>query len=213
MADRRAVWAVWKGGDFALHTVLAGAVILVWFSCYRYKEDRLVSSALPFVAVIAAIVLTKAAARLRPRLRVAALGCVLAGLFIWHFLVVRPVFEQRFTLGYPSFLAAMEFLREHATPGAVVLGANYPQIHWYSGLRAIDFPEGKKLPEALRNSEWVVITSFEPGQKTYVSVMARRLMGAPSKAGRFPQGTKVFRDNQYVTIVMPSALLLPVATP
>ena len=30
-------WALRKAGGFELHNVLAAAVILLWFSCYRYK--------------------------------------------------------------------------------------------------------------------------------------------------------------------------------
>jgi 4-amino-4-deoxy-L-arabinose transferase-like glycosyltransferase len=188
---------------FALHAVLATAIILVWFSCYRYKEERLVSSALPFMTVIAAIALTKAAARLRPWARVAALGAVLTGIFILNLRATRPVFEGSVTLGYPSFLEAMIFLREHATPGAVVLGANYPQIDWYSGLRAIDFPqESSRLQEALRLSEWVVITNFERGQKPYVSgLIGQSAVGSPESAAQF-------HDGRYTTAVIRSNLLL-----
>jgi len=201
------VWAFSKADRFALHTVLATAVTLVWFSCYRYKEDRLVSSALPFMAVTAAIALTKAAARLGPWARAAALGAVLTGLFILNFRSTRPVFERGFTLGYPSFLDAMMFLREHATPGATVLGANYPQIDWYSGLRAIDFPQESDLQEALRHSEWVIITNFERGQKSYVSGLIGRVAGDSSESAA------QFHDGRYVTTVIRSDLLLHHLTP
>lgn len=195
------IWALARSDRFALHSVLTVAVILVWFSCYRYKEDRLVSSVLPFMAVIAAIALTKATANLRPLLRGAALGVALTALFILNQRATRPVFEHWFTLGYPSFLDAMEFLHRHASPGAVVLGANFPQIHWYSGLRTVDFPEEGKLPEALRHSEWVVITNFERGQKPYVLGLAGRVAG-------FSESAAEFRDRNYITVVIRSDLLL-----
>jgi hypothetical protein len=54
----------------------------------------------------------------------------------------------------------MTFLRENASPGAVVLGANIPQIHWYSNLSVMNIPESQDLPDALRLSERVVITNF-----------------------------------------------------
>jgi 4-amino-4-deoxy-L-arabinose transferase-like glycosyltransferase len=63
------IWTCWQRDRFALHNVLVAALILAWFSCYRYKEERLVSSALPFIAVVAAVVLTKAIPRLRPLAR------------------------------------------------------------------------------------------------------------------------------------------------
>ena len=81
--------------------------------------------------------------------------------------VTRAAFEHA-TMGYPVFLNAMTFLRDNASPGAVVLGANFPQIHWYSNLDARNIPERAALPDALRHSEWVVITNFEPVQKPYV---------------------------------------------
>jgi 4-amino-4-deoxy-L-arabinose transferase-like glycosyltransferase len=196
------IWAFVKGDHFARDSALAVAVILVWFSCYRYKEDRMVSSALPFMAVLAAIALTKATVRLRPVVRVAALGVVLTGLFVLNFRATRLVFENTFTLGYPSFLDAMAFLREHSNPGTVVLGANTPQIHWYSGLRAIDFPKEQQLPEALRHSEWIVITNFERDQEPYVFGLAGRVAGAPIDSA------VTFRDSQYVTVVIRSNLLL-----
>src|SRR5580704_6774437 len=44
----------------------------------------------------------------------------------------------------------MTFLRENASPGAVVFGANIPQIHWYSNLSVMNIPESQDLPDALR---------------------------------------------------------------
>jgi 4-amino-4-deoxy-L-arabinose transferase-like glycosyltransferase len=196
------IWTIWKRDRFGLHTILTAAVILAWFSCYRYKEERMVSSALPFMAVIAAVALRKATASLRPLARGVALGAVLAGFFVVNLRATRPVFKQAHTLGYPSFLDAMAFLRSHASPGATVLGANFPQIHWYSDLRAMNIPEEKDLREALRHSEWVVITNFEPVQKAYVLGLVDLIAGAPSDSGA------EFRDTQFVTIVVRSDRLL-----
>ena len=110
------------------------------------------SSSLPFIAVVAAVVLTKATARLRPPARNLTVVAILSGLFVLNFNATRPALRNWFTLGYPSFLDAMAFLRVHARPGATVLGANFPQIHWYSDLHAINIPEEHDLPEALRHS-------------------------------------------------------------
>jgi hypothetical protein len=196
------IWAIARRERFALHSLLTVAVILAWFSCYRYKEDRLVSSALPFVAVIAAVALVKATAKLQPRLRHTTLAVALISLFLLNLRATRPVFEYTVTLGYPSFLNAMAFLNRVASPGAVVLGANYPQINWYSGLKAVDFPDEAGLPNALRHSEWVVITNFERGQKRYV-------LGLPNRIASWnPETAAVFRDQQFRTIVIRSSLLL-----
>ena len=200
-------WALRKAGGFELHNVLAAAVILLWFSCYRYKEERIVSSALPFMAVTAATALTKATARLRKPLRLGVHSVVLTGIFVLSSLAAIPALEHSYTLGYPCFLDAMAFLRDRATPGAVVMGANSPQIAWYSGLRVIDFPEKEDLPRALRQSEWVVITNFERGQKPYVSELARRLAGPSS------EDAVLFQDGRYATAVIRSTLLLPGSVP
>lgn len=196
------IWALWKRDSFVLYNALAAVVILVWFSCYRYKEQRMVSSALPFMAVIAAIALWKATANLRPLLRGAALGVALTALFVLNLRVTRPVLEHMLTLGYPSFLDAMAYLRLQASPGAVALGANVPQIHWYSGLRAVNFPAEDELPQALRHSEWVVITNFEPVQKPYV-------LRLPDRVTQWtPESAVRFEDREFVTVVIRSDLLL-----
>ena len=67
-------WAVWRRDRFSLHCTFTAAVIVAWFSCYRYKEDRMVSSALPFMAMVAAVFLGKATATLRPLTRGAVLS-------------------------------------------------------------------------------------------------------------------------------------------
>jgi 4-amino-4-deoxy-L-arabinose transferase-like glycosyltransferase len=196
------IWAWWKRDRFALHNLLVATFILTWFSCYRYKEDRIISSAFPFLVMIAAVALAKATASLRPIARGAVLGALLAGSLLVNLWATRPVFEKTFTLGYPGFLDAMAFLRENATPGATVLGANVPQIHWYSDLRAINIPEEAALPEALRKSEWVVITNFEPVQKPYVLEMVKLIPNTPSRE------SAIFWDKQCVTGVIRSDKLL-----
>ncbi len=197
------IWAFWKRDRFSLHNVLVAAVILTWFSCYRYKEDRMVSSALPFMVVIAAVVLTKATASLRPLARGAVLGGLLAGFFILNLRVTHPILAHRVTVGYPIFLDAMAFLRENATPGAMVLGANSPQIHWYSNMLSTNIPERDELPEALRHSEWMVITNFEPDQKPYVFELRHLVANDPTS-----RLSAVFQDNECVTVVVRSDMLL-----
>ena len=195
------IWGFWKRDRFVLHSIAAAALILTWFSCYRYKEDRLVSSALPFLAAIAAVPLAKATAKLRPLVRYAALVFVLVGMFLLNYRVTHPIFAQNITLGYPSFLDAMAFLRVHGTPGSVVLGANGPQINWYSGLRGRDFPkEEGALPDALRSSEWVVITNFERGQRPYVLALMNRV----ACVGMPPDCAAEFRDLHFATMVIRS---------
>jgi hypothetical protein len=195
-------WAWWKRDRFSLHNLLAAAFILTWFSFYRYKEDRIISSSFPFLVMVAAVALTKTTAGLRPVARGLVLGTLLAGSLIVNLRATRPVLENTFTLGYPGFLDAMAFLRENAKPGATVLGANFPQIHWYADLRAINIPEEEALPDALRKSEWVVITNFEPVQKLYVLKMLKLIPSTPSREN------VIFWDKQCVTAVIRSDKLL-----
>jgi 4-amino-4-deoxy-L-arabinose transferase-like glycosyltransferase len=196
------VWAWWKRDRFALHNLLAATFILTWFSFYRYKEVRIISSAFPFLVMIAAIALAKTTAGLRPIVRGLVLGGLLAGSLFVNLRATRPVFENTFTLGYPGFLDAMTFLRENAKPDATVLGANFPQIHWYSDLRAINIPEEAALPDALRKSQWVVITNFEPVQKPYVLKMIKLIPNIPSHE------SAIFWDKECVTAVIRSDKLL-----
>jgi 4-amino-4-deoxy-L-arabinose transferase-like glycosyltransferase len=199
-----ALWTLWKRDRFAIHCLLTAAFILTWFSCYRYKEDRMVTAALPFMAVISALPLVQAAGKLRPLARSAVLTVLLAVVFVLNFRATRPVFQNTFTLGYPSFLAAMAFLRLHASPGALVLGANSPQIYWYSNLPSTNIPEEQDLKEALRHSEWVVISNFEPVQKPYVYGLLNRISAAPGSA----ESAARFQNGSTVTIVMRSDWLL-----
>jgi 4-amino-4-deoxy-L-arabinose transferase-like glycosyltransferase len=196
------VLACWKRDRFSLHNFLVATFILTWFSFYRYKEDRIISSALPFLMMIAAVAVAKATAGFRPMTRGVVLATLLAGSFAVNLRATRPIFENTFTLGYPGFLDAMTFLRENAAPGATVLGANFPQIHWYSNLRAINIPEETALPGALRKSEWVVITNFERDQKPYVLRMIKLIPNIPSRE------SAIFWDKECVTAVIRSDKLL-----
>ncbi|MBW1802459.1 MAG: hypothetical protein JRJ85_17225 [Deltaproteobacteria bacterium] len=65
---------------------------------------------------------------------------VLACLFLINIFNVRRHLSQQVTLGYPSFLNAMNYLREKTNPDAILVGANYPQISWYADRRTVDFP-------------------------------------------------------------------------
>jgi len=196
------IWAFWKRDRLSLHNLLAAALILVWFSCYRYKEDRMVSSALPYLVVIAAVALTKATASLRTAARGAVLGAVLAGFFGINLRVTRPDLKHSVTLGYPGFVEAMAFLRGNASPGATVLGANVPQINWYSDLRARNIPAENELREALRDADWVVITNFEPEQKPYVLGLLPLIPAIPTR------DSAVYRDRRCITAVVRADKLL-----
>jgi len=195
-------WSLWKRHPFGLHTLAAAALILIWFSFYRYKEERIISSALPFLAVLAALPLARLAGHLRRTLFGVLVATLLIGNFFVSWRMTRYVFENAAVLGYPSFLDAMAFLRANASSEDTVLGANYPQINWYSGLRAYDFPDESNLMPALRRSQWVVVTNFERGQKPYVARFADAVpIGVSGNAA-------AFRDSRFLTIVIRSKSLI-----
>jgi 4-amino-4-deoxy-L-arabinose transferase-like glycosyltransferase len=174
--------AVWRRDGAALNCALVIAGVVLWFSVYRYKEMRLITSILPFAAVVAA---SSVAELPRGRQRLLLVPLV-AAIFLWNHLLVRPVFA-RMTNGYPRFLEAMEFVRGHASPDAVILTASTPQTAWYADRRVVAFPPEEDLASALRASEWVVFTNFERGQPPYALAIAKKLFGvnAPDESVTF----------------------------
>lgn len=197
-------WSVWRRDRLAIDCVLVVALILIWFSVYRYKEVRLVTSILPFLAVLAAVGLTQGllGGRLRryaPRLVAAALS----GVLVMNFMATRRTFAHVITNGYPSFLGAMRFLREHTWNETLLIGANLPQIVWYTDRRVVDFPAESDLLQLLGQADWVVATSFERGQQPYVWPLVMQL----AKQRLQPGDVAVFQDGRFATVVIRSAIL------
>lgn len=195
-----------RGDRFALHAVLAVAVVLAWFSAYRYKEPRLVSAMLPAAALLAALALTRTAAAPRPR---GSLAALVAAVALCNVAVTRPMLSAVRTLGAPSFREAMAFVRAHSAPGTRLIGLNAPQMTWYADRAVVDFPsDPRDLAPLLAGVAWVVVTSFERGQRPWVAPLAARL---PAEA--FTDGSAVrFADARFTTLVIrPSRLrdLLP----
>ncbi len=164
-----AAWTARRRDRFALHCLLAAGVIVVWLSCYRYKEPRLVSAALPFLCIVAAIGLRQLIPdRLTagPALLLAAL---LGGMYADNSAVTGRVLSSSSVPGYPPLRQAAEFLRQHSGRDALIIAASVPQIHWYSDRRVIDFPPAAALKSSLEGAEWIVVTNFEAGQADYVN--------------------------------------------
>ncbi len=181
---------------FATHCLAIALGIVIWFSCYRYKEARLISAALPLLAIVAASALATLS-RLSRWHSTAAFG--IAAL---TFVLSEPVstfnIRTRVTLGYPSFMDAMDYLKENSSPGSLVVGPNPPQIWWYGERHTLDFPERERLIDALDRAEWVVITNFERGQKRYVRDLATRL----DRSQLGPSDMRWFRDDQFTTLLV-----------
>lgn len=192
------LYAIWKRNSFALHSILASAFIVVWFSFYRYKEERLISAALPFMVLVAAIPLAKGFARGEAFTRYAAFAAAFALLFTVNFRATRAVFEYERAIGYPTLTDAMLYLRAHAEPGAQVLGASVPQIFWYSGLNVADYPVESAFDDALHRADWLVFTNFERGQRLYVARLAQKIP---------PASAMWFRDGGFTTVIVRSDVL------
>ena len=194
------VWAIRNGDGFGLHCAAACGVLLVWFSCYRFKEDRQMMALLPLAASLGAVGLTKLwpfGASATHRL------VILATLGVLSFVTVRPVLASSVTLGYPSFLDAMRWLQAHSAPDATVLGPNPAQIAWYADRRVEAFPDETRLPDALGRTEWTVVTSFERAQPRYAAGLAARVTTAEEG-----EDARVFADRRFTTTIIRSRVLL-----
>src|SRR5262249_7912160 len=197
-------WALSRRDRFAIHCLATAAVIIAWFSFYRFKEDRQITAVLPLLAIVAGTGLVKFFAPARETSRSWALRIVAVALiFALNFRATRPVLEHRVALGYPSFPKAMHWLSAHATTNAAVLAANYPQVFWYADRRALDFPDEAGLRDALRQTEWVVLTNFERGQKAYAAALARLVTTEDKRRG----DAAIFRAALFETIVVRSSVL------
>lgn len=199
------VWALRKRERFALHCLFASLTIILWFSQYAYKGTRLITSALPFLAILAALGLTKqlVPARLSKHQVQGVLICCLGVMLVLNFLDTRKVFTTDTAFGYPSFLRALQFLRKNTSPDAVLVGASHPQISWYTDRRVMDFPDEARLPEVLEQSEWVIAVDFERAQRQYVFKLARLFTRGDIRAGN----VVVFQDETFTTLLLRSRVL------
>lgn len=195
------IWILWERDRLGLDCLLVIAFLLGWFSLYRYKEPRLISALLPAAALLSAAFVSRSL--LGGRRLPAALALVLVGLLaLLNAPRQRAAFAATRTLGYPSFLDAMAFVRRHSAADARLLGPNPPQIFWYADRPVQSFPnDPAELPAHLAGVDWVVITDFERGQPPYVGALAAAL---PSDAAvhRFAD-----RRRNHTIVLRPDRLL------
>jgi 4-amino-4-deoxy-L-arabinose transferase-like glycosyltransferase len=177
------IWALFDRDRLALDCLLVIVFILGWFSLYRYKEDRLISALLPACAVLSAIFVSRGL--LGGRRLPSAAALLLVGLLaLFNAPDLRATFAAVRTRGYPSFLDAMAFVRQHSAPQARLLGPNPPQLFWYADRAARSFPDRVGLPAELAGVDWVVIANFERGQPAYVGELAAQLPPDAASDGR-----------------------------
>jgi hypothetical protein len=198
-------WAVRKRERFALHCLLAAVTIIVWFSCYGYKATRMVTSILPFLAILAALGLTKQLlpARLGRSFYYGGLAVCLSAVFVINFLQVRKTLALSVASGYPSFLTAMRFVREQTSPDAVLLGASHTQIFWYTNRRVRRFPKEEQLKTALEQSEWVIVNNFEREQPDYAPKLLTLFTRKDIREGY----VFTFQDKRFWTVLVRSDVL------
>jgi 4-amino-4-deoxy-L-arabinose transferase-like glycosyltransferase len=198
------VWAVRARDRFALHCLFVVAFVLLWFSAYRFKEIRMATSTLPFLAMVAALGVTQAIVPRRLTTRWAGvLAVFLIAVLASSFAANRRFFSQAVTLGYPSFTDAMRILRQRTPSSAVLMGASVPQIFWYTERDVVDFPDESEFPASLAQCDWVIVTNFERGQKPY----ARNLTAKVTRQDVEEGSAAVFQSGQFSTVLIRSALL------
>ena len=189
---------------FAIDSMLAAGSLLLYFSCFRYKDERFALAIVPLLAPVAAAGLVRGVSGLsggrRPRLAVAFALAVVVPLSalpaVW-------VLATTTTNGYPSFLAAAEWIRRTTPPDAVILAENNPQVAWYCDRRTVRFdPAREKLAGTARGAALAVVTNFEPGQPGWVAALVDPARLPPGCEPRF------FADDRFVTAVLPARCLV-----
>lgn len=188
-----------------LSMALVAFVVLGVLSGFRFKEMRQASAALPFLAVLAARGFTWpfCGPGLPRRTAIAIVGALAVAVGA-NLAEARQRLMVTLTLGYPSFVDAMRTLRREASPEAVVAGAPYPQLHWYSGRDVVPLPSSlEALPAVLATTEWCVIVNFERGQPAY----ANGLLSGSTRAAEDAGNLLLFRDSRYVTALVRSSWL------
>ncbi|MDA0683861.1 MAG: glycosyltransferase family 39 protein [Bacteroidetes bacterium] len=200
------LWVVLKKHPLGLSACLVIVFLFSWFSAYRYKEPRLLTSVLPFIATVGAIGLIGLWKTVLPK--------VPAKLLILAFLITfgshtyregRPWFDQYITLGYPVLNQASEHIRLNTDPDAVVMGSIGPQLAWYTNRRSIGIPgDQTKLHESLEKADIVMVVDFERGQPSHAGEMLRYFRTTDISAGRVFE----FKNSQFKAYIFDAALLL-----
>jgi 4-amino-4-deoxy-L-arabinose transferase-like glycosyltransferase len=165
------VLVVYKKDLFGINCLVVLLFLLVWFSFYRYKELRLITSILPVVAVLVGIFLRIIKENYLKEIDHSLIigGFLLLSIY-FGYAHNNQIFMHNRTLGYPTLTEAMDWLQAQSDENDVVMGASTPQIEWYSNRQTKGFPDNMNLfKSALENCDWVVIVNYERGQAKYLS--------------------------------------------
>lgn len=179
-------WSLGRKNKFALHITLVIAFLLLWFSAYRYKETRLITAILPFLAVTAGLgygqILPKAWKGFSNRWM--TLLC-LGALTVLSMRQTIPVFQNSHALGYPSLKNALKEGQQYFGPGTVLMSAPLPQTRWYADRRTVGFPEKEEDFEAKLNEvNFVLVVNYERGQPEYVARLVSKFFPEPAQESK-----------------------------
>lgn len=204
LAIAGAMWGLRHRDPFALHCLVVSGFILGWFSAYRYKEPRLISSALPWLCLLAALGLTREVPAWLPgvRPRVLVRGS-LALLVVTGYCASRAQVERVVTLGYPAFRDALLHLAANTRHDDTILAASVPQVVWYTDRATVGFPDAESFLDRIKRVRWIVVTNFERGQPTYAGSLKNALGPTDVADGR----ARVFRDGRHETTLLRADLL------
>ena len=213
----------------AMTALVASAIVLAGHSSYLHKEDRYICGAMPFVATLAAIGVTRAMSPWigrRVGARVAGgwlrwLGPRFAGwvsarvssaatpglVLVMGAAILADDTTRSISLdppGYPSMLEAMETIRAESTPDRIVIGASGPEIHWYADRPVRQFPDDVgDLGDLLPHASWVVFVNYERMQPEWAADLTRRMTVADSVRG----DVRVFRGGSFQTVIVRASAL------
>ena len=200
---------------------IAAVVVIAWLSQYGWKEPRLVSSALPFLAIVLGLSVNAIWTSLGDRSMSPAMTNVQTVAIVA--IVILPVAAIRLdpayvrtrttiaksqTLGYPSFLTAMALIERDTPASATLMGPNCYQMAWYADRVCYPLPAAKALQtsektleRSLSGIDYVVVTSFERGQPGYMANEVRR--------AELRDGARIqtFHDSRFWTKIIPADLL------
>jgi hypothetical protein len=178
-------WVLKSSNKFGLQIVLVTLFLLSWFSAYRYKEFRLITAILPFLAALAGVGYSRVLGAHWSGFRKpwVALIVVLSLGFYSHYRLA-PFFTHNRVVGYPSLQKSAQELSEFCTEESQIMVAPSPQFAWYSGRNVVGFPPREKFAEKLKEADFVVIVNYERGQPEYLRPLVGKLFPEPQNVSQ-----------------------------
>ena len=193
------VWTLKKRDLLGLNCILVSIFLLIWFSFYRFKEVRLITAILPFLAVLASLGAMELRKQFIPRIDPRLWGIVV-GLVLGtnSYLTTKPFFTQYITRGYPVLNQAMSFIKNNSAERALIMSSIGPQVFWYTHRRTTHIPGRKDLAKALESADWVLLVSFAHGQPRYASKLLSKFNRIDVEEGHL----RVFVNQQFQAYVI-----------